>query len=101
MSTAATRTYVPPKGHRVLLENDAVRVMEVRIAPGASSDMHEHPPCVVYALGDARVRFGFKDGSSRESEIKSGDVTWSDGGWHEVHNIGTTEDLGIIVELKR
>jgi len=26
---------------------------------------------------------------------------WSEGGWHDVENIGATDDWGIIVELKR
>ncbi len=101
MSSATEQAYVPPKDHRVLLENDRVRVLEVRIRPGETSGMHGHPPCVVYALGPARVRFAFPDGSSREAEIKEGDTTWSDGGRHEVHNIGMADDLGIIVELKQ
>jgi len=100
MSSVPKHAYVPPKDHKVLLDNDRVRVLEVRIPPGETSGMHEHPPCAVYALSDARVRFTFPDGSSREVEIKAGDLTWSDGGWHEVHNIGTTVDAGIIVELK-
>lgn len=101
MSSPTKREYVAPAGHRVLLENDRVRVLEVRIRPGETSGMHEHPPCVVYALSSARVRFAFPDGTGRESEIKEGDTNWSEGGWHEVHNVGSTEDLGIIVELKQ
>lgn len=100
MTSPETKTYAPPRGHRVLFENDRVRVMEVRIAAGGTSGMHEHPPCVVYALGDARVRMSFEGGGSREVDIKSGDTTWSDGGWHDIQNIGQTEDAGIIVELK-
>jgi hypothetical protein len=63
--------------------------------------MHEHPATVVYQLTDARVRFAFPDGTSRIVESKTGDVNWTDGVHHEVHNIGTTDDVGIIVELKR
>ncbi|MHB8578122.1 MAG: hypothetical protein ACYDCQ_22660 [Dehalococcoidia bacterium] len=92
---------VSPQGHRVLVENERVRVLEVRIRPGETSGMHAHPPCVVYALSSARVRMSLRDGTSREVAIQQGDVTWSEGGWHEVNNIGTTDDLGIIVELKR
>ena len=101
MTSPSTRAYTPPQGHRVLFENDRVRVMEVRIAVGETSGMHEHPPCLVYALGDAKVRMSLRDGTSRDVDIKKGETTWSEGGWHEVHNIGQTEDLGIIVELKR
>ncbi len=93
--------YVPPKDHRILLENDRVRVLEIRNLPGQSTGMHQHPPCVVYALSPARVRFSFPDGTSRETAIREGDITWSDGGSHDVENIGDTDDWGIIVELKR
>ena len=93
--------HIPPRGHRILLENDRVRVLEVRIKPGESSGMHSHPKCVVYQLSPARVRFTLPDGTSRIADSKVGDVIWSEGGWHEVENVGTTDDLGIIVELKR
>lgn len=90
----------PPKGHRILLENERVRVLEACIRPGETTGMHSHPPCVVYALGSARVKLSFQDGTSREAEIRDGDTSWSEGGWHDVENIGTTDDIGIIVELK-
>jgi quercetin dioxygenase-like cupin family protein len=91
---------VPPKDHRVLLENDRVRMLEMRIKPGQKTGMHSHPPCAVYALSSARVRFSLPDGSSREADITQGEAAWSDGGWHDVENVGTTDDWGIIVELK-
>jgi quercetin dioxygenase-like cupin family protein len=90
-----------PEGHRTLLENDRVRVLEVRIKPRATSKMHTHPPNVVIALSDAKVKMKFPDGSSRVVDIKNGDTVWSEGGTHEVENIGSTDDYGIIVELKR
>jgi hypothetical protein len=46
------------------------------------------------------VRFSLPDGSSREVDIAEGDTNWSDGVSHDVENIGTTDDWGIIVELK-
>jgi hypothetical protein len=63
--------------------------------------MHSHPANVVTALSSAKVKMKFPDGSSRVVEIKSGDTLWSDGGTHEMENIGTTGDYGIIVELKK
>ena len=62
--------------------------------------MHSHPPCMVYCLSSARVRFSLQDGTSPEADIAQGETKWSDGGWHDVENIGTTDDWGIIVELK-
>ncbi len=99
--TTADRTYTPPANHKILFENERVRVMEVAIRPGETSGMHEHPPCVVYQLTDCRVRFAFPDGSSRVVDSQAGNTVWSDGVQHEVHNIGATDDVGIIVELKQ
>jgi quercetin dioxygenase-like cupin family protein len=95
------QVHAAPKGHRVLLENDRVRVLEVCIKPGDTSGWHSHPSCVVYQLSEARVRFNLPDGKSREVQSKPGDIVWSEGGPHEVINVGPTDDLGIIVELKR
>jgi len=36
----------------------------------------------------------FPDGSSCVVEIKNGNTVWSDGGIHEVENIGTSDDYG-------
>ena len=88
------------KDHTILLENDRVRVLELKQGPGQTTGMHSHPPCVVYALSSSRAKFSFPDGTSREVEIHNGDVNWSEGGSHEVENIGATKDWGIIVELK-
>jgi hypothetical protein len=90
-----------PKDHKVLLENERVRVLEIKIPAHEKSDMHWHPPCVVYQLSNARVRMSFKDGTSREIDAKTGMTSWSDGGWHQVENLSPTEDLGIIIELKK
>lgn len=93
--------YQPPTGHKVLFENERVRVLDVRIKPGETSEMHSHPASIVYALSSAQVVFSFPDGASREVTIKEGDVNWSEGTTHEVKNIGETVDWGIIVELKQ
>lgn len=91
----------PPKDHRILLENDRVRVLEFRIAPGATSEMYSHPPNIVYSLGSARIIVKSPDQQSREVEMKQGDVIWSEGGLHEVINIGRTDNYGIVVEVKQ
>jgi quercetin dioxygenase-like cupin family protein len=93
--------YKPPAGHKILFENDRVRVLDVQINPGETSEMHTHPANVVYALSSAQVVFSFPDGTSREVAIKEGDLVWSEGTTHEVRNIGDTPDRGIIIELKQ
>ena len=90
-----------PTGHEVLFENDRVRVLDVRIPPGETSEMHSHPDSFVYALSSAHVIFSFPDGTSRDVHIKEGDGTWNNAMTHEVKNVGDTVDWGIIFELKK
>ncbi len=90
-----------PTGHRVLFENDRVRVLDVRINPGETSEMHSHPANFVYALSTAKVVFSFPDGTTREATIHEGDTVWSEGATHEIRNVGDTPDWGIIFELKK
>jgi hypothetical protein len=41
-----------PIGHRIVLENEHVRVWEVRLAPGETIDFHiHHHPYVIVSLG--------------------------------------------------
>jgi hypothetical protein len=42
---------VSPQDVKVLLENDRVRVLEVRHQPGVKEPMHSHPAYVSYYLG--------------------------------------------------
>jgi len=90
----------PPDHHTVLLDNDDVRVLDVRIPPGATSGRHAHPKSVVYQLTETHVRMSGPDGASRDVDLKPGQLTWNPGGVHTVENLGPHDDWGIIVELK-
>jgi oxalate decarboxylase/phosphoglucose isomerase-like protein (cupin superfamily) len=63
--------------------------------------MHWHPPNIVYSLGSARIIVKSPNQQSREVEMKQGEAIWSDGGSHEVINIGRTDNFGIVIELKQ
>jgi quercetin dioxygenase-like cupin family protein len=89
-----------PEGHKILLENDRVRVLEVRIKPNGKSKMHSHPPNVIISLSNSKIKMKYPDSSNHVVELKNGDTIWSDGDIHEIENIGTTDDYAIIVELK-
>jgi quercetin dioxygenase-like cupin family protein len=90
-----------PAWHRVLLENPRVRVLEARIPPHAISALHHHPPNVVFQVSDARAVVRFPEGTPQPADLHAGDTLWSDGGPHEVENVGDTELVRIVVELKR
>lgn len=91
---------VSPHLYTVKIDNDRVRVLEFRMAPGQTEPMHDHPPFVVYFLGDALIRATAADGTTSESKIAAGDVGWRERTTHAVTNIGTTDIRALIVEPK-
>ena len=92
--TAAPQTY------RVLLENDRVRVLEVRSQPGDKTEMHSHPAAVAIAINDAGYRSTFADGQSVDIELKPGEAVFREAVEHSTEHIGPTEAHAVIVELK-
>ena len=92
---------VAPDSYKVLLENDQVRVLEVRIKQGAKSEMHSHPRSVAICLNDQLLKFTFPNGKSEDADLKRGQAVWLDGLSHAVENIGTEDVSSVVVELKK
>jgi beta-alanine degradation protein BauB len=91
-----------PDAYALLLENESVRVLEVRLKPGQKAAMHDHPnDHVVYVLSSARFRLSFPDGKDVTFELKAGQTLWLDAGPHETENVGTTEGHNLVVEIKK
>ena len=84
----------------VRLENDRVRVLELRLKPGEQEGFHTHPRYVLYALTDYRVRNTSADGKSTIFDRKAGDVVWGDPITHRGENVGATEVHALIVEIR-
>ena len=91
---------VAPNNHKVLLENDRVRVLEFRSKPGEKIGMHSHPDCIVYVFAAAKTKFTSPDGKITERESKAGDTTWRAAETHASEYIGTGEAHALLVELK-
>ena len=89
---------VSPHLYTVRLDNDRVRVLEYRLAPGGREARHDHEPFVVYFLDGARVRSTAADGTASESVITRGDVGWRDATTHAIENVGATDVRALIVE---
>jgi hypothetical protein len=53
---AKDATQVDPQVHHAVMENEHVRVLEVRAPVGYKSPMHFHPPLLGVSLGAARLR---------------------------------------------
>lgn len=86
--------------HRVVLENEHIRVIEARASHGTKSPMHSHPPFVFIGLDTARAKFGFPDGKSTIFNVHPGQVIWAgDGMEHSWQLLGGEVNV-IGVEIK-
>src|SRR5438067_11693082 len=90
-----------PKIYKVLLDNDQVRVLDIRMQPGDKSPMHSHPNSVIYGLSNGTVRFTGEDGTTNEVKFEKGQCLWRPAEKHEPQNVGKTEVHAIQIELKR
>lgn len=89
-----------PEAYRVLLENDQVLVLEMRLKPGQSDAMHRHMDETVYFSTGGQIRITLPDGSSTLATPPDGHVMWHPAWIHQVTNVGDTEVVAIIVESK-
>lgn len=86
--------------HRLLLENEHVRVLEVRVKPGANVPLHEHPAYVAYIVRGGRAKFTAPDGAVEVLEHKDGVAAFKEAEKHAFENVGTTELQVVLFELK-
>jgi hypothetical protein len=99
--------HAAPGSHRVVLDNDRVRVLEVTIEPGAREPEHTHQaPSVMIIDEPARIRY-YADGALQfESGARSGAPSGVRARWmepegpHSVENIDERRYHAIRVELK-
>src|SRR5215475_6252670 len=96
-----------PASHRVLLENDRVRVLEVVIEPGAREPEHTHQALSVMIVDEpARIRYYQGDALLFESQSPSWPASgvrvrcMEPEGPHSVENIDQRRYHAIRVELK-
>jgi mannose-6-phosphate isomerase-like protein (cupin superfamily) len=98
-----------PGNHRLLLENDQVRVLLTTIPVGARTPVHTHRwPSVEYILGATNFVRRDADGNvlldtrTADAEPRASDVLWSDPfPPHSLENVGDSELRVIMVEVKR
>ena len=97
-----------PEHHTLLLENDQVRVLRTRIAPGERTAVHTHCWPSVYTVlswsdfirydADGNVLL---DSRTLPTTLSLGSATWSEPlGPHSFENVGNEVVEIIAVELK-
>jgi len=90
-----------PATHKVLLENDRVRVLDIHVPPGGRALTHSHPTgYVAVAMTDCHMRFTYPGGRSSESTLHAGEVVWSDPVTHSAENLGPGECHVLNIEPK-
>lgn len=91
---------VDPDHYKVLLDNDRVRVLEFRGAPGNKTPMHSHPGYVTYSFNGGKTKFTYPKGKPVEAVTQAGEVRWHKAETHSGENTGDTELRVLIVEIK-
>ena len=91
---------IAPDVYSVVLDNERVRVLEVRMQPGGSSAMHSHPDTVVIAVKGSTYRFSNRGEDPVEMEIPDASAVFMEAMDHSVENIGDKAGHGFIIELK-
>ena len=98
-----------PRNHRVLLDNDRVRVLEITVAPGEREPVHAHClPAVSYVMYEGKNR-DYDGQGNLVSEVKESPpasqfpmTSWTDPvAPHAVENLDTRPIHSLHIELKQ
>jgi quercetin dioxygenase-like cupin family protein len=97
-----------PDHHEILLENDSVRVLDTRLAPGERTPVHTHAsPAALYVMSWSDFLRRDADGNvivdsrSWDRQPEVGEALWLPPLTpHSVENVGKSELRLIAVELK-
>jgi hypothetical protein len=97
-----------PGNHRLLVENDRVRVLLTTIPTGAATPVHTHRwPSVEYVISTTDFIRRDRDGNvlldtrTADSAPQASDVLWSEPfPPHSLENVGDTELRVVMVEIK-
>ena len=101
MAKADDPLVVAPDNYKLLLENDKVRVVEFKDAPGDKIPMHTHAgDYLVYFVAPMDRRFELPDGKTVDVQAPAGEARWLGPVTHTEENIGTEDAHVIIVEFK-
>src|SRR5262245_54580009 len=92
---------VTPQTHKLLFENQFVRVIESNVQAGATEPKHEHPHSVTAYLADLDAELKpFPNGKTSRVHRTAGTAGWSEAIVHEIKNVGATSSHTIRIELK-
>jgi quercetin dioxygenase-like cupin family protein len=91
---------VAADAYKVVLENDTIRLLEVRAKPGTKIPLHAHPAYVAYAVTDMKAEFVDDTGKTQQVDEKAGQTTWKEPETHAV-NVQSADTRVLVIELKK
>lgn len=96
-------TVAAPENHKILFENDEVRVLEVTVTPGAREHLHVHRyPAIMYVDSSPHMIEHLQDGTSRDLGVRQPGARWMPiAQGHAMENVGSVPLHAIRVELKK
>lgn len=97
---SADPVVVSPDVYTVRLDNEHVRVLEMRLPAGRGDRPHGHPNEIVRFLTPGTARITLANGQVVEKAVTAGEELWNAPWAHQVQNIGTSDLHAVIVELK-
>jgi quercetin dioxygenase-like cupin family protein len=83
----------------VLAEDQKVRVLRYAPHKGDKTPIHSHPEAVVYVLKGGRVKYTMPDGSTKISELKTGEALIRPPVTHTDEALDDVET--ILIEIKQ
>jgi hypothetical protein len=97
---AKDATIVDPDVHHVVLENEHVRVLDARVAPGWKSPMHSHPPILLVSIGSGRFKLTSPEGKTQILDFYPGMVFWRDSSTEHSSEMLAGDAHVIAIEVK-
>jgi hypothetical protein len=89
-----------PAAPKSLLENEQIKVREIRLAPGAKQPSAARPNTFLYALTDGSIVFTPPGRKGYELTFKAGEALWLPSQETATANEGDKEVRALVVEIK-
>ncbi len=89
---------VAPKVHKVIYENDKIRILEGRFRKGQKLATHSHPQNLVYAVTPMKLKSISPDGKTRIVQMKRGESYFNEAMSHAVESL--VAGVFLQIELK-
>lgn len=97
---AALAQSTPAEPRPSLLENDQIRVRELRLPPGGKQPSQARPNTFLYALTDGALVFSPPGRAGYELTFKAGEALWLPSQETATSNEGDKEVRALLVEVK-